>query len=98
MPWQRKIDYAEVQRLHQEGLTRTAIAARLGVSCYAIYAILKRFEPKAAIMPTAEPLDCFCCDTVVAPCEICGRRLQPVHVPTRGYGWYCAACCPVCNP
>jgi hypothetical protein len=31
-------------------------------------------------------------------CTKCGTRSKPVHIPTGHIGYYCAACCPACNP
>ena len=34
---------------------------------------------------------------VIGECVTCGEVADPLHMPMRLHGWFCAACCPVCN-
>jgi hypothetical protein len=34
---------------------------------------------------------------VIGECATCGEVADPLHMPMRLHGWFCAACCPVCN-
>jgi hypothetical protein len=41
--------------------------------------------------------DCFRSRNTSAPCDVCGRRADTLHVPTRARGRYCLEHCPACN-
>ena len=54
MPPKRKLDYEEVRRLRQEGMTLQALAAQFGVSCSSIDRIVN-LEPAAVANPQGHP-------------------------------------------
>jgi len=41
---------------------------------------------------------CYQSSVTHRACAKCGAHSMPVHLPTRQVGYYCADCCPACNP
>jgi hypothetical protein len=41
--------------------------------------------------------NCFRSYHVSAPCDACGKRAEPVHMPINEPGFYCALHCSECN-
>jgi hypothetical protein len=43
-------------------------------------------------------MSCHLSKRVKGECDKCGIVPPQLHMPEDVHGWYCAACCPVCQP
>ncbi len=42
--------------------------------------------------------NCHISERVRGCCDVCGNWPNRLHMPEELHGWYCAQCCPACNP
>jgi len=40
---------------------------------------------------------CFRSRQISGKCQSCGVRPAVLHLPKKGGGWFCRACCPACS-